>query len=62
MSIRDLVLAKLEELPETLLQEVNQAIDKIIDQNLAYLNSRLDEYLTILNLQHRVKFANDLSV
>ena len=35
---------------------------KIIDQNLAYLNSRLDEYLTILNLQHRVKFANDLSV
>ena len=35
---------------------------KIIDQNLAYLNSRLNEYLVILNLQHQVKFANDLSV
>ena len=35
---------------------------KIIDQNLAYLNSRLNEYLAILNLQHQVKFANDLSV
>lgn len=35
MSIRDLVLAKLEKLPEPLLQEVNQAIDQIIDQHSA---------------------------
>lgn len=35
---------------------------KIIDQNLAYLNHRLTEYLTILNIQHEVKFVNDLSV
>jgi DNA repair exonuclease SbcCD ATPase subunit len=35
---------------------------KIIDQNLAYLNNRLQEYLTTLNLAHQVKFSNDLSV
>lgn len=35
---------------------------KIIDQNLAYLNHRLTEYLTILNIQHEVRFVNDLSV
>lgn len=35
---------------------------KIIDQNLAYLNHRLTEYLNVLNIQHEVKFVNDLSV
>ena len=34
MSIRELVIAKLDKLPEPLLQEVNQAIDQIIDQHL----------------------------
>ena len=35
---------------------------KIIDQNLAYLNHRLTEYLNILSIQHEVQFVNDLSV
>lgn len=35
---------------------------KIIDQNLAYLNHRLTEYLNTLGIQHEVKFVNDLSV
>lgn len=35
---------------------------KIIDQNLAYLNLRLNEYLDKLGLPHQVKFVNDLSV
>jgi DNA repair exonuclease SbcCD ATPase subunit len=35
---------------------------KIIDQNLSHLNSSLSDYLTQLNLQHRVTFTNDLSV
>jgi len=35
---------------------------KIIDQNLSYLNSRLDHYLTKLGLPHSVIFENDLSV
>lgn len=35
---------------------------KIIDQNLAYLNHRLTEYLNILSIQHEVRFVNDLSV
>lgn len=35
---------------------------KIIDQNLAYLNHRLKEYLLGLSLPHQVKFNNDLSV
>ena len=35
---------------------------KIIDQNLAYLNSRLNEYLEKLGLPHQIKFLNDLSV
>ena len=35
---------------------------KIIDQNLAYLNVRLANYLTKLGLPHDVKFENDLSV
>jgi len=35
---------------------------KIIDQNLNYLNHRLNDYLTNLNLPHQVKFSNDLGV
>jgi DNA repair exonuclease SbcCD ATPase subunit len=35
---------------------------KIIDQNLAYLNARLAEYLAKLGLPHEVRFMNDLSV
>jgi DNA repair exonuclease SbcCD ATPase subunit len=35
---------------------------RIIDQNLAYLNIRLSEYLDRLGLPHSVKFINDLSV
>ena len=34
---------------------------RIIDQNLAYLNKRLSEYLDKLGLPHTVKFLNDLS-
>lgn len=35
---------------------------KIIDQNLAYLNSRLSNYLTKVGLPHEVKFKSDLEV
>jgi len=35
---------------------------KIIDQNLAYLNTRLTQYLSKLGLPHQVTFQNDLSV
>ena len=35
---------------------------RIIDQNLAYLNIRLSEYLDKLGLPHSIKFINDLSV
>jgi len=35
---------------------------KIIDQNLAYLNSRLTYYLDKIGLRHTVQFLNDLSV
>jgi len=35
---------------------------KIIDQNLAYLNSRLGSYLSAIGLPHEVRFINDLSV
>ncbi len=35
---------------------------KIIDQNLAYLNTRLDDYLSRVGLPHQVKFQNDLGV
>ena len=34
---------------------------RIIDQNLAYLNSRLNDYLDKLGLPHTVKFLNDLT-
>jgi len=35
---------------------------KIIEQNLAYLNSRLTHYLREIGLPHRVRFMSDLSV
>ena len=35
---------------------------KIIDQNLPYLNERLNIYTSQLNLKHVVEFQNDLSV
>jgi DNA repair exonuclease SbcCD ATPase subunit len=35
---------------------------KIIEQNLAYLNSRLSHYLVKIGLPHQVIFQNDLSV
>jgi len=35
---------------------------KIIDQNLAFLNHRLDHYLTDIGLPHTVKFKSDLEV
>lgn len=35
---------------------------KIIDQNLNYLNTRLDHFLEKLGLPHEVKFQSDLSV
>lgn len=34
---------------------------RIVDQNLAYLNKRLGEYLDKLGLPHQIKFLNDLS-
>ena len=35
---------------------------RIIDQNLSYLNSRLEQYLNRIGLPHTVKFNNDLTV
>ena len=35
---------------------------RIIDQNLPYLNARLDQYLKAIGLPHTVIFQNDLSV
>lgn len=35
---------------------------KIIDQNISYLNIRLQDYLNHLGISHTVKFSNDLSV
>ncbi len=35
---------------------------RIIDQNLAYLNKRLDYYIGKMGLPHQVKFLNDLTV
>ena len=35
---------------------------RIIDQNLAYLNARLEYYLQNIGLPHSVEFKNDLSV
>lgn len=35
---------------------------KIINQNLAYLNARLEHYLNLNGLPHKVKFQSDLTV
>lgn len=35
---------------------------KIIDQNLTFLNHRLDHYLTSIGLPHTIKFKSDLEV
>jgi DNA repair exonuclease SbcCD ATPase subunit len=35
---------------------------RIIDQNLSYLNTRLDYYLQNIGLPHSVEFKNDLTV
>lgn len=35
---------------------------KIINQNLAYLNARLEHYLNLNGLPHKVKFMSDLTV
>lgn len=35
---------------------------KIIDQNMAYLNSRMNYYLEKLNLPHEIEFKSDMSV
>lgn len=35
---------------------------KIIDQNLAFLNSRMNHYLVKMGLPHNVEFKNDLTV
>jgi DNA repair exonuclease SbcCD ATPase subunit len=35
---------------------------RIIDQNISYLNLRLQEYLNHLGISHTVRFSNDLSV
>jgi DNA repair exonuclease SbcCD ATPase subunit len=35
---------------------------RIIDQNLSYLNARLEQYLDRIGLPHTVKFLNDLTV
>jgi len=35
---------------------------KIINQNLAYLNARLEHYLNLTGLPHKVKFQSDLTV
>jgi DNA repair exonuclease SbcCD ATPase subunit len=35
---------------------------KIINQNLSYLNARLEHYLDLSGLPHKVKFQSDLSV
>ncbi len=35
---------------------------KIINQNLSYLNARLEHYLDLAGLPHKVKFQSDLSV
>jgi DNA repair exonuclease SbcCD ATPase subunit len=35
---------------------------RIINQNILFLNNRLKEYATKLNLEHEIKFENDLGV
>ena len=59
-------LEKLREHQEVLLRLLTHKESfirkKIIDQNLSYLNHRLNHYLDKLNLSYEVEFQNDLSV
>lgn len=59
-------LARLREHQEYLLSLLTKKDSfirkKIIDQNLSYLNHRLNSYLERLNLPHEVVFQSDLSV
>lgn len=59
-------LTKLKEHQEFLLKLLTNKDSfirkKIIEQNLSYLNSRLQNYLEKLGLPHEVKFMSDLSV
>lgn len=59
-------LTKLKEHQEYLLKFLTSKDSfirkRIIDQNLNYLNHRLSHYLQQLQLPHKVKFQNDLSV
>lgn len=59
-------LTKLKEHQEFLLKLLTNKDSfirkKIIEQNLSYLNSRLENYLEKLGLPHEVKFKSDLSV
>ena len=60
------VLAKLKEHQDLLLKiltDKNSWVRKqIIEQNLGFLNHKLDDYLTKLGLPHKVRFLSDLSV
>jgi len=59
-------LSKLHEHQEFLLKLLTNKDSfirkRIIEQNLQYLNHRLDNYLTKIGLPHQVKFQSDLSV
>ena len=57
------VLLKHQEFLLKLLTSKDSFIRKrIIDQNLSYLNNRMNHYLNKLGLPHEVKFLSDLSV
>ena len=57
------VLQQHQEFLQKLLTDKNSFIrKKIIDQNLSYLNVRLNSYLDKLQLPHEVVFKSDLSV
>ncbi len=60
------VLARLKEHQDLLLKiltDKNSWVRKqIIEQNLGFLNHKLDEYLDKLGLPHKVRFLSDLSV
>jgi DNA repair exonuclease SbcCD ATPase subunit len=62
---------QIEELEKTGLQDINYTLltskdsfvrKRIIDQNLQFLNQRLQQYLLSMGLPHQVVFQNDLTV
>jgi ABC-type multidrug transport system ATPase subunit len=59
-------LSKLNEHQEFLLKLLTNKDSfirkRIIEQNLGYLNHRMEHYLTEIGLPHQVKFQSDLSV